>query len=51
MAKAILVPGKEKRVYTCHPWIFRSDLDRVEGEFLPGDIVDIISSKGRFLAR
>lgn len=51
MARAILIPGKEKRVYSCHPWIFRSDIARVEGEFLPGDIVDIISSKGRFLAR
>ena len=50
-AKAILKPGKEKRVYTFHPWIFRSDIDRIEGSFLPGDIVDIISSKGRFLAR
>ena len=50
-AKAILKPGKEKRVYTFHPWIFRSDIYRIEGSFLPGDIVDIASSKGRFLAR
>ena len=51
MTKAILKPGKEKRVYTFHPWIFRSDIDRIEGICEPGDIVDIISSKGRFLAR
>ena len=50
-AKAILKPGKEKRVRTFHPWIFRSDIDQVEGDFLPGDIVDIVNSKGRFLAR
>jgi 23S rRNA (cytosine1962-C5)-methyltransferase len=51
MARTDLLPGKEKRVFTCHPWIFRSDIGRVEGEFLPGDVVDIVSSKGRFLAR
>ena len=51
MAKTVLLPGKEKRVYSGHPWVFRSDIARVEGEFLPGDIVDIVSSKGRFLAR
>ena len=51
MAKTVLLPGKEKRVYSGHPWVFRSDITRVEGEFLPGDIVDIVSSKGRFLAR
>ena len=51
MARTVLLPGKEKRVFTCHPWIFRSDIGRVEGECLPGDVVDIVSSKGRFLAR
>ena len=51
MAKTVLIPGKEKRVHTGHPWVFRSDIARVEGDCLPGDIVDIVSSKGRFLAR
>jgi len=51
MAKAILIPGKEKRVYSRHPWIFKSDIERVEGDFEPGDIVDICSNKGKFLAR
>ena len=51
MARAVLLPGKEKRVFSFHPWVFRSDIARIEGSFLPGDIVDIVSSKGRFLAR
>ena len=50
-AKITLKPGKEKRVYTLHPWIFKSDIDRVDAQCLPGDTVDIMSSKGRFLAR
>ena len=51
MASAILIPGKEKRVYSGHPWIFRSDIAKVEGDFVPGDIVDVMSAKGRFLAK
>lgn len=51
MASAFLIPGKEKRVYGGHPWVFRSDIAKVEGDFVPGDIVDVMSSKGRFLAK
>ena len=51
MAVAVLKPGKEKRVYSRHPWVFRSDIARVEEEFTPGDIVDVHSSRGKFLGR
>ena len=51
MAKAILNPGKEKRVLGGHPWGFRSDIREVQGSFTPGDIVDVLSSRGRFLGR
>lgn len=51
MATAYLIPGKEKRVYSGHPWIFRSDIEKVEGKFTPGDIVTVKSSRGKFLAR
>lgn len=50
-ANAILLPGKEKRVLSRHPWVFKSDIDHTEGVFFPGDPVKIISSKGRFLAK
>ena len=46
-----LKPGKEKRVYTLHPWIFRSDIDKELNGCLPGDIVSIYSSRGKFLAK
>ena len=51
MAKAILNPGKEKRVLGGHPWVFRSDIREVQGSFTPGDIVDVLSSRERFLGR
>ena len=48
--KIYLKPGKEKRVFTHHPWVFRSDIDRVSPDVQPGDIVRVYSAKGRFLA-
>ncbi len=50
MADVYLHPGKEKRVYSGHPWVFRSDIQRVDGACEPGEIVRVISSRGRFLA-
>lgn len=51
MAKAFINKGKEKRVEYGHPWIFRSDIEKIEGSFEPGDIVDIYSYKNKFLGR
>ena len=50
-AQVVLKPGKEKRVRSLHPWVFRSDIDRISGAITPGDIVDVHSSRGQFLAR
>ncbi|MBQ6480232.1 MAG: class I SAM-dependent rRNA methyltransferase [Anaerolineaceae bacterium] len=51
MASTFLIPGKEKRILNGHPWVYSSDIQRVEGAFTPGDVVSVYSSKGRFLAK
>ena len=51
MAKAILRPTREARVRSGHPWVFSSDIDMVQGEFEPGDVVNVESSKGTFLGQ
>lgn len=50
MATAVLIPGKEERVFSGHPWIFKSDINFVKGPHKPGDVVRVESSKRRFLA-
>ncbi|MBQ4640810.1 MAG: class I SAM-dependent rRNA methyltransferase [Clostridia bacterium] len=50
MADVILLPGKEKRVFSGHPWVFRSDIARTKGDPQPGDTVRMTASNGRFLA-
>ncbi len=50
MAEAILLPGREKRVYGGHPWIFRSDISQVKDALAPGAVVRVMSSGRKFLA-
>ena len=51
MAKAILKKTREARVRSGHPWVFASDVEKVEGTFEPGDVVEVFSSKGSFQGR
>lgn len=45
-----LAPGKEKAVLRRHPWIFSGAVRKQAGSPLAGDIVDVFSSDGRWLA-
>ncbi len=47
----ILKPGREKSILHHHPWIFSGAINRINGDPNPGEIVDIISSKGEKIAR
>ncbi|MGN1249873.1 MAG: class I SAM-dependent rRNA methyltransferase, partial [Candidatus Spyradocola sp.] len=51
MPRAYLKPGRERRVEQGHPWVFRSDIDRVEKTANPGDVVDLHAARGKFLGR
>ena len=51
MAKAFLRKTRESRVHSGHPWVFLSDIEKVEGEFENGDVVDVCSWRGTFLGK
>lgn len=51
MPEIILKPGREKALQRHHPWIFSGAIDHIIGEPKIGETVEIISSKGEFLAR
>ncbi len=51
MKSAVLVPGKEKRVFAGHPWIFKSDISYVDADLRPGDVATVTTRSGRFLCR
>ena len=51
MPQVILKPRKARPFYARHPWVLDSAIDRVEGAPADGDVVDLLSDKGKFIAR
>lgn len=51
MPSIYLRPGKEKPVKHHHPWIFSGAIEKVEGNLVPGSVVEVKDSKGNFLTR
>ena len=45
-----LKPGKEEPFRRFHPWIFSGAIGRTKGEIEEGDIVEVFSSEGNYLA-
>lgn len=46
----IIAPGKEKAILRRHPWIFSGAVKRVDGAPVEGDIVDVVSPDGTWMA-
>ncbi len=51
MAKFFLRKKISDRVVTGHPWIFGNELGDSEGDYEPGDIVEVFSSNGSFVGK
>lgn len=50
-SQIILKSGKEDSLRRFHPWIFSGAMKRIEGKPAEGDVVDVMSADGQFLAR
>ncbi len=51
MITVTLFPGKDARLLAGHPWIYRGEIARVEGEGAPGEIARVLDHRGRFLGQ
>ena len=49
-ARLILHRGKEKSLFRRHPWLFSGAVARVEGRPVAGELVDVFSYDGEWLA-
>jgi 23S rRNA (cytosine1962-C5)-methyltransferase len=50
LVKVILKPGKEQSVMRLHPWIFSGAIRRIDGSPAEGDVVEVFSDAGDYLA-
>ncbi len=49
--KVVVKPEREDAVKRRHPWLFSGSVAKIEGKVQPGDIVDVVSQDGTWLAR
>ena len=49
-SRVILKSGKEQSLQRFHPWIFSGAIHEIIGRVEEGDVVEVVSSKGDFLA-
>lgn len=46
-----LARGRQARVAGGHPWVYGTEIAETEGNYSPGDIVEVTDFRGRFLGR
>jgi 23S rRNA (cytosine1962-C5)-methyltransferase len=47
--KLFLKPNRERRLENFHPWVFKDDVDRFEGDPKPGEVGEILATNGAFV--
>jgi len=49
MVKVVLQKKISQRVANGHPWIFSNEIDKIEGDVKPGDIVEVLQFDKKFV--
>ena len=47
--KFYITPKGERAAKTGHPWVFGEEVTKVEGDYKNGDLVDVVSPKGKYI--
>jgi len=51
LPRLVLKPRRAGPFFNRHPWVFAGAIDRVEGDPAAGDVIDVVSNTGNFVAR
>ncbi len=52
MAECLLLRNTNiKRILNGHPWIYKTEIDRIEGDYTPGGIVNVLNHKKEFIRK
>ncbi len=49
--KVVLKANRDRPLRQKHPWVFSGALDRIDSAIVDGDVVDVVTPQGEFLAR
>ncbi len=49
--RVVLKPRRARPFFARHPWVFDSSIEHVSGDPAAGDLVDVVSHEGKFIAR
>ena len=47
-AKFFVTPKGERAARGGHPWVFGEEVTKIEGDYANGDLVDVVTSKGKY---
>lgn len=47
--KFYITPKGERAARSGHPWVYAEEITRTEGEYQNGDLVDVVTGKGKYL--
>lgn len=50
MDKVVLKKKRKKRMEQGHPWVFENEIQEIQGSPEPGELVEIVSHSGQYLA-
>lgn len=48
-AKFYVTPKGERAARNGHPWVFGEEVTKVEGDYANGDLVDVVTPKGKYI--
>lgn len=51
MTKVILKSNIKKRVEKGHPWVYENEIEAIEGDYINGDIVEVLNPKKKFIGK
>ena len=50
-ARVVIKPRRARPFFARHPWVFANSIERIEGEPIAGEEVEVVSHEGVFIAR
>ncbi|KXG78980.1 class I SAM-dependent rRNA methyltransferase [Thermotalea metallivorans] len=51
MTRVYLKNNIKKRIEKGHPWVYENEVERIEGEYAAGDMVEVYNFKGKFVGK